>query len=79
MMIKNKLTFLRANCKFIYERNINSIYNNVVTLKKDDFYDHQNIFKFKTTWELYRSSILLKLCSFNWIVDNSMKVNTNKY
>ena len=45
-----------------------------VTLKKEDFYDHRNIFKFKTTWELYRSVALLKLCSFNWLVDNSMKV-----
>lgn len=44
-------------------------------LKKADFYDAQNIFKFKSTWELFRSAIILKLCSVNILVDNSLQVS----
>ena len=44
------------------------------TLKRDDFYDHKNIFKFKTTKELYRGAILLKISSLNFFVDNSLMV-----
>lgn len=76
MIAKSDLNFLRVCRRHIYKTTAIPMCSNAVTLKKDDFYDHANIFKFKSTWELYRSSILLKLCSINWIVDNSMKVSS---
>ena len=74
MINKTNLILFSNHWKFLHTKNVRSMCNYNVTLKKEDFYDHRNIFKFKTTWELYRSVALLKLCSFNWLVDNSMKV-----
>ena len=77
MTNKKNLLLFSNYWKLIQTKTIRSMCNYNVTLKKEDFYDHQNIFKFKTTWELYRSVALLRLCSFNWLVDNSMKVRSS--
>ena len=76
MSLKSNCALLRPTFKYILMRNGGSTYSHGSTLRKEDFYDHTNIFQFKTTWELFRGAMLLKLCSFDWLVDNSMRVST---
>ena len=45
-------------------------------VKSLDFEDHKDIFKFKTTWELARALIVLKVCSIDFFVDNSLYVSS---
>ena len=40
-----------------------------------DFEDHKAVFKHKTTWELVRGLLILRVCSVNAFVDNSLAVS----
>jgi len=37
-----------------------------------DFTDHRTVFQHKSFTELLRSLVILKACSFNWLVDNAL-------
>ena len=39
-----------------------------------DFTDHRTVFQHKSFLELLRSLVILKACSFNWFVDNSLRL-----
>ena len=40
-----------------------------------DFEDYRTVFRHKTTWELVRGLIILRVCSVNVFVDNSLAVS----
>ena len=40
-----------------------------------DFEDHKAVFRHKTTWELVRGLLILRVCSVNAFVDNSLAVS----
>ena len=43
-------------------------------VEKINFEDYRTVFKNKTSWELMRGLLILRLCSINFIVDNSLQV-----
>ena len=40
-----------------------------------DFEDYKAVFRHKTTWELVRGLMILRVCSVNVFVDNSLAVS----
>ena len=46
------------------------------SLENINFEDYRNVFKNKTSWELMRGLVILRLCSINAIVDNSLEVRS---
>jgi hypothetical protein len=44
-----------------------------------NFGDYQSMYQYKTNWELLRSLLILKACSINYFVDNSLTVKFNFY
>ena len=43
-----------------------------------DFEDHRAVFRHKTTWELVRGLLILRVCSVNAFVDNSLAVSDQR-
>ena len=44
-----------------------------------DFEDHRAVFRHKTTWELVRGLLILRVCSVNAFVDNSLAVSQSMH
>ncbi len=45
------------------------------SFRKLDFEDHRNVFGHKSTLELWRALLILRVCSFNFFVDNNLQVS----
>jgi hypothetical protein len=50
---------------------------NVASATNLDFEDYRTVFRHKSTWELMRALLILRVCSVNLFVDNSLAVSTH--